>query len=459
MTGVRLAIAAVLAGSLPVTAAATTTEFCLDGEFDLGARYQGLRPAAGEFYPARWCVISDDETGRVLLSISGHSNPDMASGWSVAFLPPDLVRIVNRDAPPDIEFDAPGAADEAARTRLLDPRHADADGHASGPMMSIRGSADLPLRGRVPVEWRWTEPGSAAPGFSITVDGVEMFRGTGSRRRLSDDAAALAWQATPGAEPVRVPAGRWPSRVAMELVNLADGVHVVRNVRTGFHHMVVETGDGLVVADAPAGWVELQQFPPTDLVPGLGISGLSEGLVDFLAAEFPGTPIRAVALTHHHDDHAGGARAFAAAGAEVYAPAEVAAFLEAALNRGAMPADRLSEAGDAVQLVPVADTLTLEDADYPVRLLNMGASPHAVSSLGVLAGGYFFQSDLHVPNSEAPEPRAERAATECWFAGWAIENLPADTVVINTHSTVETPVSRLARYLESPLCSGAAVEP
>jgi glyoxylase-like metal-dependent hydrolase (beta-lactamase superfamily II) len=440
------------------TAAGEPTEYCLDGEFDLGARYQGLRPESGEFYPARWCVTTDD-SGRVLLAMSGNSNPDMAGGWSVAFLPPDLVRIVNRDAPPDIEFDAPGAANEAARTRLLDPRHADADGRAEGRMMSIRASADLPLRGRVPVEWRWTNPASEAPGFSITVDGVEMFRGTGSRRALSAEEAASAWQATPGAEPVQVPAGRWPSRVSMERVSLTDGIYVVRGVRTGFHHMVVDTAEGLVVTDAPAGWVELHQFPPTDLVPGLGISGLSEGLVDFLAAEFPGTPIRAVALTHHHDDHAGGARAFAAAGAEVYAPAEVADFLETALNRDAMPADRLSEANGAVRVAAVADTVTLEDADYPVRLINLGESPHAVSSLGVLAGGYFFQSDLHVPNSDAAEPRAERSATECWFADWAVENLPADTVVINTHSTVETPVSRLARYLESPLCSGAAVEP
>ena len=458
MPGVRHTLAAALVWSLATTAAAATTEFCLDGEFDLGARYQGLRPEAGEFYPARWCVITDDN-GKVLLSISGNSNPDMAAGWSVAFLPPALVRIVNRDAPPDIEFAAAGAADEAARTRLLEPRHADADGRARGRTMSIRASADLPLRGRVPVEWRWTEPASGTPGFAITVDGVEMFRGTGSRRALTAEEAASAWQATPGAEPVQVPAGRWPSRVSMELVNLAGGVHVVRGVRTGFHHMVIETTKGLVVADAPAGWVELHQFPPTDLVPGLGISGLSEGLVDFLAAKFPGQPIRAVALTHHHDDHAGGARAFAAAGAEVYAPAEVARFLETALNRDAMPADRLSEANGSVRVVAVADTVTLEDADYPVRLLNMGANPHAMSSLGVLAGGYFFQSDLHVPNSDAPEPRAERAATECWFAGWAVENLSVDTVVINTHSTVETPVSRLARYLESPLCSGAAVKP
>ena len=453
--GIRPCLAALLVLALPARALAATTEFCLDGEFDLGARYQGLRPEAGEVYPARWCVTTDD-SGRVLLAMSGNSNPDMNSSWSVAFLPPDLVRIVNNDSPPDIEFAAPSASAEATRTRLLDPKHAAA---ASDPLLTLQTTVDLPLRGRVPVEWRWRALHESSPRLEIAVDGVTFFRGTGARRNIAVEDAGALWQPTPGAEPVQVPAGRWPSRVNMELDNLADGVYVVRGVRTGFHHMVVETGDGLVVADAPAGWVELHQFPPTDLVPALGVSGLSEQFIDFLAAEFPDQPIRAVALTHHHDDHAGGARAFAAVGAQVYAPAEVVGFLENALNRASMPADWLSESNASVRVLAVTDTITLDDAERPVQLINVGESPHVVSSLGVLAGGYFFQSDLHVPNSDAPEPRAERALTECWFANWAVNNLPTGTVVINTHSTNETPVSRLARYLESPICSGAAVEP
>ena len=92
-------------------------------------------------------------------------------------------------------------------------------------------------------------------------------------------------------------------------------------------------------------------------------------------------------------------------------------------------------------------------------ILGGPAHPIGLVALGVLAGGVFFQSDLHVPNSDADEPRAERAATECWFARWAVDNLPADTIVINTHSAFETPVSRLAVYLESDLCSGAAGKP
>ena len=101
---------------------------------------------------------------------------------------------------------------------------------------------------------------------------------------------------------------------------------------------------------------------------------------------------------------------------------------------------------------PVADSITLGDAKTPVTILNMGESPHVIASLGVLANGYFFQSDLHVPNSNSDKPRKERLRTECWFADWAVANLPPETLVLNSHSAPQTPVSRLEKYRQSPAC-------
>jgi glyoxylase-like metal-dependent hydrolase (beta-lactamase superfamily II) len=468
MYGQRLLVPLIsLCSSLAV--AGETTEFCLTGEANLGARHQGLEPGVDEFVPTRWCVITEDDSQRVLFSGRGKSNPDLEGGWTVAVLPPDLVRIVNREDPPDIEFHGADAATEASRLRRIDPRRL-LEEHLEAPVDDVRinvedgrvttlvASADLPLRGRVPVIWHWDWSDDARPGLVLAVDGDVIFRASGTWRTLGEQEATRAWQATPGADPVTLPGENWPARVDMRLVTLADGVHLVQGVRTGFQHLVVETEQGLIVADAPAGWVELHPIPPTDLVPGLGISGLSEKFVEFLAERFPEQPVRAVALTHAHDDHAGGARAFAAERAVIFAPAEYTAFFEAALNSDRMPRDRFDSVNGDVDVVPVANAVTLGDPERTVRLLSIGAGPHASASLGVYVvdAGYFFVSDLHVPSSAAAEPRSNRARTECWFADWAVANLPPDTIVVNSHSAPQTPVSRLAGYLQSEACRGLA---
>ena len=200
--------------------------------------------------------------------------------------------------------------------------------------------------------------------------------------------------------------------------------------------------------------MEFQHIPPTELVPGLGISGLSEKFVDFLAKNFPGRPITAVALTHFHDDHAGGARAFAAAGADIYASAHSAGFIERALNRMPMPNDRLGST--ATNVIRVAESHVIGSKPNRVKLVSMGASPHSYDTLGVWAldKDIFFVSDIHVPRSDADAPTEDRATTECWFAGWASNNLPPNVQVVNTHSSTQTPVARLERYLESDLCGG-----
>lgn len=445
--------------------AAATTEFCLDGEFDLGARYQGLRPEAGEWYATTWCAITEPDGDRVVFSVSGRSNADMESDWRVAYQTPDVVRIVNADAPPDVRFVGKDHSDEARRVRRLDPRRLLAEFRAAGGQLagldvrveddrlaSVRARATMPLRGDVPVEWRWdwTEP--ERPRLRVLIGDELVFRATGRWRDLPAAEAAAAWMPTPGAEPVEVPGDRWPARVNMRLIELAPGVHVVRGVRTGFQHLVVETPDGLVVADAPAGWIELHAQPPIDLVPGLGENGLSENLIGFLAAELPGASIHAVALTHFHDDHAGGGGAFAAAGASVYAPAADAAFLEtrlsAASRRGAPPGEQLA-------VIPVAAQVELGGDGGPVRLVPMGPGPHAHAMLGVLASDarLFFVSDVHVPRSDEPAPRPGREATECWFAAWAVNHLPAGSRVVNSHSPEITPLSRLAAYLRHERCA------
>jgi glyoxylase-like metal-dependent hydrolase (beta-lactamase superfamily II) len=446
---------------------AETTRFCLEGEFDLGARYQGVQTSSGQFYPTTWCVVTDSQTERVQFTARGNTSPDMDGSWAVAYEPPDLVRIINSKSPPDIEFQGTDNAAEAHSVRRLDPHRLAAEflefperfenmnvDLDAGSLQRVEATVDMPLRGKTPVIWEWSWADPDAPQARLLVDGQLTFRASGRWETLTDEQAQAAWTATPGADPVQLGGELWPAQVAPELINLTDGVYLVRNVRTGFRHIVVDTDEGLVIGDAPAGWIELHQVPPGDLVPGLGLSGLSENFVDFLKQEFPGRDIAAVVLTHFHDDHAGGARAFAAEGALVYAPSSSEAFLEKALNRKEMPSDRLAEKGSAIDIVPIAEAKTLGEGPNRVRLVPLGANPHVDAMLGlwVVDRDYFFVSDVHVPRSEEDAPAPERAATECWFAAEAVALLPETARVISSHSGIVTPVSRLKAYLDSAPC-------
>ncbi|REJ80765.1 MAG: MBL fold metallo-hydrolase [Acidobacteria bacterium] len=448
---------------------ARTTEFCLEGLFDIGVRHQGLRAGVSERTPTTWCVVTEDDGDRVVYRASGKVNPDLDDSWAVAYPAADVVRIVNRDDPPDVEFrGVEVAAAEARRVRRLDPRRLAEELESRGGVIPdldieldagriawVTSRASFPLRGEVPVVWRWRWDDPAAPRASLTVESEVVFEASGRWRELAAEEATALWQLSGGVAPIEAPAEQWPARVAMRRIDLDAHTFLVRGVRTGFQHLVVDTEQGLVVADAPAGWVELHHLPPRDLVGGLGVSGLSEGLIDFLEAEAPGRPLRAVALTHFHDDHAGGARAFAAAGAEVLAPADAADFLDRSLDRAPAPPDRLARSGGEVSVRAVAEPLTIGER-RPVTVLPMDASPHVGDQLGVWArdADIFFVSDVHVPVDEEPRPRTGRERTECWFAGWATGHLGPNTRVANSHSAVTTPVSRLREIAASPTCRG-----
>jgi glyoxylase-like metal-dependent hydrolase (beta-lactamase superfamily II) len=71
-------------------------------------------------------------------------------------------------------------------------------------------------------------------------------------------------------------------------------------VTGGSHNtLIVATSDSLVAFEAP------------------GDDGLANWIIDAAAKKYPGKPFRYVVLTHHHIDHTGGIRAYAAQGAAI----------------------------------------------------------------------------------------------------------------------------------------------
>ncbi len=83
----------------------------------------------------------------------------------------------------------------------------------------------------------------------------------------------------------------------LRLVELAPGV---QQVVGGTHNsLVVEMPTYLVVFDAPVN------------------EGQSQWTIDAAKAKYPGKPIKYLVMTHHHMDHAGGARTYVAEGATI----------------------------------------------------------------------------------------------------------------------------------------------
>ena len=75
------------------------------------------------------------------------------------------------------------------------------------------------------------------------------------------------------------------------------------------NNLVVEMKDHVVVFDAPNNETHTQ------------------ATLAVIKAKFPRKPVKALVLTHHHMDHANGARGFGAAGAKIYAGAGTGAYL------------------------------------------------------------------------------------------------------------------------------------
>lgn len=165
----------------------------------------------------------------------------------------------------------------------------------------------------------------------------------------------------------------------LKLVELAPNVqHVVGGSHNG---LIVAMQDYLVVFDAPIN--EWQ----------------ARFTIDAAKAKYPGRPVKYLVITHHHTDHAGGARAYVAEGAAVIVPRPDGAFFEQVFKAPhAVIPDALQKNPRPATVIEVADRMTLRDDGGEIQLFNI-ANPHVE---GMLIGhlptaGIVWVTDMYSP--------------------------------------------------------------
>ena len=320
--------------------------------------------------------------------------------------------------------------DRGAVTLLFDP--------ATGLLSAVESIADLPVYGDARIRWSFLdyEPipglGPFPAGYTIHIDGARLREIRWTQRTAAPTGGVLeapgAIELPPATPFPPAPAGGGPGgtggdpdadRTEFDIRDLAPGVHLLTNLRTGFHVLFVDFGAFVVAVDAPAGWWELQELPPRDWArspsPALG-----ERYVEGIRSKVGDKPIRYVVLTHHHGDHAGGVRAFVERGATVLGASLTRSVVERTLAGSLTLAGRDSAPETELRFEAVNGERTIREGEKEMRILDVGSNPHSEGMLAVWLPGerLLYVSDLFEPWGPNASPSPDRIPVMRWFVQW-----------------------------------------
>lgn len=213
---------------------------------------------------------------------------------------------------------------------------------------------------------------------------------------------------------------------------VAPGVFVVEGLG-GFNTMFVEFREFVMAIEAPATHPALAGLPTEN---SRGSLAVSQAFVERIEQTIAGKPIRYVAITHFHSDHAGGVRAFLDRGATILTTPTNRVFFE---RLGAPVASIETIAGKRV----------VTDGVQTVELIDVGRNPHTDEMLVAYlpASGILFQGDLFYFYGENMLPEQGRIGIMRHFGEWLRKNDIEPTRIYGVHGTGYATMEHVRRIL------------
>jgi len=154
-----------------------------------------------------------------------------------------------------------------------------------------------------------------------------------------------------------------PSAAALQGEKIADGVWIFPGL---VKSVAIEMNDQVVVVEAPEN------------------EARSLAVIDAVRRAIPGKPIRRVINTHHHFDHSGGLRTYAAEGAVIITHQSNIAFFENAWRASrTLEPDRLAISGKTAVFEGVTGNRVLTDGSREIDIYHYAGNMHNVGMLMV----------------------------------------------------------------------------
>lgn len=221
----------------------------------------------------------------------------------------------------------------------------------------------------------------------------------------------------------KLPAGlkaATPAPAAQPFTKYSENVYTVN--AGGYNVLAVGFKEHIFVMEAPGG------------------DGVSRQAIAEIRKLFPGKPIKYVAVTHHHDDHAGGIRTYIAEGTTLLAmPGERSFFEKVAKSRFTIDPDALTINPQPLKVELIKEgKRTLTDGTTTVELIDIGPGGHTDEMLVAYlpAEKLIFQGDLlNRPGNGDP---ATINDTTVHFANWLESSKLAVDRVIGVHGPPST---------------------